>query len=124
MKKFNEGKAHKATKSPYKTKPWDEDKKEAFRVKVDEHIKSFDCYTKQVGNDLEIKFDKKHIAQVMFRDTYVGVKKVGDKFAKEFKYNQLGDIRKELTKIIKECKKESVDEGVIIMTFENFINKK
>jgi hypothetical protein len=42
----------------------------------------------------------------MFRDDYIGIKKVGVKFTDEFEYTQLGDIKKALTKIINNCKKD------------------
>ena len=101
-----EGKAFKATATKDKKKAWDTDQKEAFREKVASHAKSQDCKTKQVGNDLEIHCGEDHIAQVMFRDDYVGIKKQGVKFTDEYEYTQLGDIKKALTKIIKDCKKD------------------
>lgn len=79
-------------------------KKEQFRDKVNNYVKSQDCKTKQVGDDIEIHLDDEHIAQVMFRDDYIGVKKEGNKFPKEFKYNEFGKIKKELSDIIKSCK--------------------
>jgi hypothetical protein len=36
----------------------------------------------------------------MFRKDKMTVKKEGSKFGKDFKFNQLGDMKKELTKII------------------------
>jgi ribosomal protein S19 len=81
-----------------------ENQKEAFRDKVKSHVKSQDCTTKQVGNDLEVSLNGDHIVQVMFRDDYVGVKKQGTKFTDEFEYTQFGDIKKALSKIIKDCK--------------------
>ncbi len=108
IKKFDlfEGRAIKATSTKNKVKEYTDDQKEAFRDKVKSHVKSQDCVTKQVGNDLEIHLDKKHIAQVMFRDTYVGIKKQGSKFSDEFEYTQFGEIKKTLSKIIKDCKKD------------------
>jgi hypothetical protein len=108
LKGFNlfEGKAFKATANKDKKKAFDADQKETFRDKVTSHVKSQGCSTKQVGNDLEIHCDGDHIAQVMFRDDYIGIKKVGVKFTDEFEYTQLGDIKKALTKIINNCKKD------------------
>jgi len=100
-----EGKAFKATKKPFENKPWDDDRKEAFRKKVEDHVKSQDCTTKQVGDDFEIKCGGDKIAQVMFRKDLVTVKKDGVKFGKEFKYEELGKIKSEITSVIKSCKK-------------------
>ena len=90
LKKFNElneGVTMKASKSK------DSDvKKESFRDKIEDFVKSKNCKTKKVGDDFELHVDGEHVAQVMFRDDYIGVKKVGNKFPKEFKYNQLGDV--------------------------------
>ena len=58
---------------------------------------------KKVGNDFEIHHGE-HIAQVMFREDYIGVKKEGNKFPKEFKYTELGKIKSEITDIIKNSK--------------------
>lgn len=98
----NEGKAEKAAKNPYgnKTK---EDKKDQLRKAVEDHIKTKDCKVKQVGDDFEIHCDDKHIGQVMFRNDVITVKKKGEKFGKDFKYNQLGKIKAEITSIIKDC---------------------
>ena len=102
---FEEGKAFKATAQKDKKKVWDTDQKEAFRGKVESHVKSQGAKTKQVGNDLEIHCGDDHIAQVMFRDSYVGVKKEGAKFVDEFEYTEFGKIKSKLTDIIKSCKK-------------------
>ena len=75
-----------------------------MRKKVKDHIKSQECDTKQVGNDLEVHCDDKHIAQVMFRKDYIGVKKVGNKFPKELGYDELGKVKSELSDIIKSSK--------------------
>ena len=80
------------------------DKMDSMRKKVKDHIKSQGCDTKQVGNDLEVHLDKEHIAQVMFRKDYIGVKKEGNKFPKELGYDELGKVKSELTSIIKSCK--------------------
>lgn len=106
IKKFDifEGKAHDVVKKQYGKKPWDPDKKHEFRTKIKNHVKSVGQKTNQVGNDLEVICDDKVIAQIMFRDDYVGVKKSGAKFADEFKYSELGDIKKSIGNIIKTCK--------------------
>jgi hypothetical protein len=97
-----EGKAEKASKNPYgnKTK---QDKKDQLRKSVEDHIKNKECKTKQVGDDFEIHFDGEHIGQVMFRDEKITVKKKGEKFGEEFKYNELGKIKAEITSVIKDC---------------------
>lgn len=40
----------------------------------------------------------------MFREDYIGVKKEGNKFPKEFEYTELGKIKSEITDIIKKSK--------------------
>ena len=72
-----------------------------FRTKVKDYLKGKDCKVKQVGDDFEVHCDDKHIAQVMFRKDKMTVKKEGAKFGKDFKYNQLGDVKKELTSLLK-----------------------
>ena len=76
-------------------------KKESFRKKVEDYIKSKDCKIKQVGDDFEVHCGDDKLAQVMFRDEYIGVKKVGNKFPKEFKYNEFGKLKSEISDIIK-----------------------
>lgn len=72
-----------------------------FQDMIENHIKSLDAKIKKVGNDFEIHFDDKHVAQVMFREDYIGVKKQGNKFPKEFEYTQLGKVKSEITEILK-----------------------
>lgn len=107
FKLFEEGKTFNVTKQKNKKEVWEESQKDAFRDKVRSHIKSLGCTSSQTGNDLSIYLDKKHIAQAMFRDDYVGIKKVGNKFTEEFEYNKLGEIKKELTKIIKDSEENN-----------------
>lgn len=93
---FNEGRTEKASKEK------DSDVKlEEFRSKVKEFLKGKDCKVKQIGDDFEVHFDEEHVAQVMFRKDKMTVKKEGSKFGKDFKYNQLGDVKKELTSLLK-----------------------
>jgi hypothetical protein len=81
------------------------DKKENFRTEVKNLVKSHkDFEMKQVGNDFSISKDGEHILQVMFRDDYVGIQKTGNKFPKEFEYNELGKIKKEIGDILKKEK--------------------
>ena len=100
---IHEGKAFKASKNPYGSVT-KEDKKDQLRKAVEDHIKDKECKTKKVGDDFEIHCDGDHIGQVMFRDEKITVKKQGDKFGKEFKYNELGKIKAEITSVIKDCK--------------------
>lgn len=100
--KVKEGKTYKASKKKYEKQPWDEDKKEAFRKKVEDHIKSLDAKVKQVGNDFELMLVGDKVAQIMFRDDYIGIKPEGKKFTDEFQYNELGKIKKKLTKLIQD----------------------
>lgn len=93
---INEGKIMKATKTKDK-----DIKIRDFRDTIENLIKSFNYDYKKIGTDLEITKDKEIIAQIMFRDDYIGVKKIGNKFAKEFDYNELGKIKAELKSILK-----------------------
>jgi hypothetical protein len=90
-----EGKTDKA----YKSKDSDV-KKESFREKIENFLKSKGCKLKQVGDDFEVHVDDEHVCQIMFRNDKMTVKKKGNKFGKDFEYNQLGDVKKELTKIL------------------------
>jgi hypothetical protein len=98
---LNEGKTAKAAKKPFEKEVWDADKKETFRTTIKDFLRGKDCKVKQVGDDFEVHVDKEHVAQVMFRKDLVTVKKEGSKFGKDFKYTQLGEIKKELTSVIK-----------------------
>ena len=106
-----EGKAEKASKNPYGS-TGKEDKKDQLRKSVEDHIKTKECKTKKVGDDFEIHCDGEHIGQVMFRDEKITVKKQGEKFGKEFKYNELGKIKAEVTSVIKDCKFKSFNESL------------
>jgi hypothetical protein len=41
------------------------------------------------------------MVQVMFRNDKITVRKEGNKFGKDFNYNQLGEVKKELSKNLK-----------------------
>ena len=106
--KVKEGKAYKSAK-PDKKVGKDglrmTDKKENFRTEVKNLVKSHDEFSiKQIGNDFSINKGGEHILQIMFRDDYVGVQKVGNKFPKEFEYNELGKIKKEIGEILRSNK--------------------
>ena len=102
---LGEGVAEKSVRTKNKHTEVKADKKDSFRKKIKDIIESHkDCKTKQVGDDLEVHCCDDHIAQVMFRADYVGVKKVGNKFPKEFGYEELGKIKSEISSIIKSCK--------------------
>lgn len=75
-----------------------------FQGMIESHIAGLGAKIKQVGNDFEIHYGGEHIAQVMFREDYIGVKKEGNKFPKEFEYTELGKIKSEITEIIKKAK--------------------
>lgn len=98
---LHEGRTFMDTKKRYPSKAWDPDKKADFRDKIKSHVKSLGCKTKQVGNDLEVFCDGDVLMQVMFRDDYIGVKKIGNKFVDEFEYTELGKIKSKVTEIIK-----------------------
>jgi hypothetical protein len=102
---LGEGVTEKSVKTKDKHTEVKADKKDSFRKKVKDLVSSQkDCKVKQTGDDFEIHCSDEHIAQVMFRSDYVGVKKVGNKFPKEFGYEELGKIKSEITSIIKSCK--------------------
>lgn len=105
--KIKEGSAFLANQQKYKKEIWDRDKIATFQEKVEGHVIGLGAKIKQVGNDYEIYYGGKHIIQVMFRPDYVGVKKQDDKFASEFKYDQLGKIKSKLTEYIKSATKIS-----------------
>ena len=91
-----EGKTMKASKSN------DNDVKiQMLRDKVENVAKSKGATLKTVGDDFEVHVDDEHVAQVMFRKDLVTVKKVGDKFGKDFKYTEFGKIKAELSSILK-----------------------
>jgi nucleoid DNA-binding protein len=76
---------------------------ETFQDSIKNHLKSKDNVTvKKVGDDYEIHCDGDHVGQVMFRKEGITVKKVGNKFGKKFDFNELGNIKKEINRIIKE----------------------
>lgn len=102
---FNEGKTFQDIKKMHSKKVWDPDKKEDFRKQIKNLVKSQYHETKQIGNDLEVICDGEVVAQVMFRDDYVGVKKTGNKFVDEFEYTELGKIKKKVSDILKSYKK-------------------
>lgn len=100
--KVKEGVAFSTTKKKQLGMPWDPDRKEAFRKKVSDFVKSFNIDCDQIGNDFElVNMDGDMIAQVMFRDDYVGIKAKGNKFVDEFEYTEFGKIKEKLKSIIK-----------------------
>lgn len=104
LKKFEEFDGKVTEGKLMKSKGVDSDvRKEQFREKVNNYIKGLNCTGKEVGNDLEVHCNDEHILQVMFREDYIGVKKEGNKFPNEFGYDEFGKIKKELSKIIKDC---------------------
>jgi hypothetical protein len=104
--KVKEGRTHKSS-YPDKFVGKEEvrlvDRKENFRKEIKSLVQSFDgdFSIKQVGNDFSIHFEDSHIIQVLFRDTYVGVKETSKKFTEEFKYTELGKIKKYIVDILK-----------------------
>lgn len=113
VESLNEGATEKASKRKDKNVDVNID---LMRKKVKDHVISQGCDTKQIGNDLEIHLDKEHIAQVMFRADYIGVKKVDNKFPKEFGYDELGKIKTELSVIIKSCIKPLTESESHLLT--------
>jgi hypothetical protein len=86
-------------------------KMENLRDKIRDFLKSKDCRVKQVGTDFEVHCDGEHIAQVMFRRNSITVKKEGSKFGKDFKFNEMGDIKDMLTKLVSGQTKKVVKEN-------------
>lgn len=73
-----------------------------FQTSIKNHLNSKDdVRVKKVGSDFEIHFDGDHVGQVMFRKEGITVKKVGSKFGKKFNFNELGNIKKEINRILK-----------------------
>ena len=103
-KKF-EGSTFKDTKKEHPKHDWDPDKISDFRDKLETYVGSQDCKVKKVGSDLEINLLGKHIGQIMFRKDFVSIKKMGEKFPKEFKYTELGKIKSAINNVIKDSKK-------------------
>lgn len=87
-------------------------KMENFRDKIRDFLKSKDCKVKQVGTDFEVHCDGEHVGQVMFRRNAITVKKEGSRFGKDFKFNEMGDIKSELSKMLKKQIKESGYQGI------------
>jgi len=75
-------------------------KMENLRDNLENFIKSIDCKVKKVGTDLEIHCDGDHVGQLMFRKEGITLKKTGEKFSKEFDFNEMGMLRKEIKKMI------------------------
>ena len=107
---FNEGRREKMAKTGNKKVETKEDKKLQTRDDITDLLKSReDIKVKNDGaNDLKISLEDKHIIQVMIRDEKITIenKTIEDKkkSKKEFKYEEWGKIKKELSNIIKSCK--------------------
>lgn len=97
--KVKEGKTFQAARNT-PGDPTKYDRRDQMRTNVETHVKSFGVDIEHVGNDIEIHIGDEMVAQVMFRDDYVGIKPAGAKWAEEFKYNKFGNIKKKLTEII------------------------
>ena len=76
-------------------------KMDNFRNKVKDFLKNKNCDVKKVGTDFEVHYNNKHVAQVMFRRNGITVKKEGNKCGEEFKFDEKGKIKSELSKVIK-----------------------
>lgn len=105
---FNEGKTFKANKKGYSKEYLGEDKIDLIKNKVKEHIKSIEgVEIGNVGNDFVIEMDGDRVAEVMFRDRYIGLRKEGQKFVDELGYNELGKIKFKINAIVNSYKKEN-----------------
>ena len=72
---------------------------EKSQVHVKTFLKNKDCKVKQVGNDFEVHSGDNTI-QIMFRKDGIKIKKEGEKFSKEFDFNEMGKIKSELNKML------------------------
>lgn len=93
---ISEGNAWKAN-----TTKDDDVKIDMMKYKLEDYVKSLGCEIEEIGNDFEVHMDGDHILQVMLRPTFIGIKKVGNKFPEQFEYNALGKVKSELSNIIK-----------------------
>lgn len=75
-------------------------KMENLRDYLERFSKSIDCEFKKVGDDFEIHCNGDHVGQLMFRKEGIKLKKIGEKFSKEFSFNEMGLLKKEIKKII------------------------
>jgi DNA-binding MarR family transcriptional regulator len=75
-------------------------KMENLRDYLERFSKSIDCEFKKVGDDFEIHCNGDHVGQLMFRKEGIKLKKTGEKFSKEFDFNEMGMLRKEIKKLI------------------------
>jgi len=78
------------------------DRKDQMRTNIESHIKSLmGAKIKRVGNDLEIlDIENVRVAQIMFRDEYIGIKGSNQKFTDEFSYKDLGKIKSKITNLV------------------------
>ena len=74
-------------------------KMDNFQDSVKKFLKGKDCKVRQVGDDFEVHSGDTMI-QIMFRKTGIKIKKEGDKFGKEFDFNEMGKIKSELNKML------------------------
>lgn len=93
--KVKEGKAFKATRNP-------NEQSSNFKSTIQSHIKSFGGYVKTIGDDFEMYFNDEMLAQIMFRPGFIGFRETHEKFATEYKLNELGKIKSRITSIFKE----------------------
>jgi hypothetical protein len=123
LKRFNEIKSSWLVEGKLmKSQGFDSDvKKEAFRDKVKDFLKSKGCKISQVGDDFEVHLDTEDVLQIMFRNDKMTVRKEGNKFGKEFKYNEFGNIKKEISKIIRtnENKNENINRDNVLYIMKN-----
>lgn len=98
--KVKEGKTFQADRNQRKDNT-KYDRRDQMRTNVVTHAKSFmGTKIEEIGNDIEIIQLGDRLAQVMFRDGYIGVKPEGAKFANEYSYKEFGKIKQDITNII------------------------
>lgn len=97
---LNEGKHQKALS----TKDLDV-KMDLLYDKVENILKSNDAELIKIdANTFEVNLNDANIAYIIFNPNYIGVKKFGDKFSKEFKHKDLGKVKKYILEIVRDNK--------------------
>jgi len=116
IEKFLEGRREKMSRTGNKNTETKEDKKLQTKDEITKLLKSRENVKVEEdgANDLKIMLDDKYIIQVMIRDTEITIEDKTTKSKenkKDFDYNQWGNIKTELSKIIKSNTKEREDRN-------------
>lgn len=98
--RVKEGRIYKGAKLPHEGKEDFSNRKEDFRDKIENLLKSLDVNIDRIGNDFEASKNE-IIIQIMFRDNVISLKKEGDRYTKDFSYSQFGKVKSEIISIYK-----------------------